>query len=77
MSLASVKINLAKKILESNNKYFIGYINSIFESQPENWFQQLPKSVQISVKKGILQSDANETIAHKDIMKKYKKWTNK
>jgi hypothetical protein len=77
MSLASVKINLAKKILESNNKYFIGYINSIFESQPENWFQQLPKSVQISVKKGILQSDANETIAHKDIMKKYKKWTKK
>jgi hypothetical protein len=51
MSLASVKINLAKNILESNNKYFIGYINSIFESQPENWFQELPKTVQLSMEK--------------------------
>jgi hypothetical protein len=77
MSLSSTKINLAKKILESNNKYFINYVNSIFESETDYWFQELPKSVQISVKKGILQSDANETIAHKDIMKKYKKWTKK
>ena len=73
MSLVSVKINLTKKILESNNKYFIGYINSIFESQPQNQFQELPKIVQLSIKKGIEQSETGNTREHDEVKKKYKK----
>lgn len=74
MSLTSVKVNLAKKTIESNNKYFKDYINSIFESQPESWFQELPKTVQLSIEKGIEQSETGNTLEQDEVKKKYKKW---
>lgn len=74
MDLATAKVNLAKKILETNDKAIIGYIQSIFKGQQDNWFEELPEKIQISLEKGLKQSAKGEGRSHTEVMKKYKKW---
>jgi hypothetical protein len=45
----------------------------VFESQPGNWFHELPKTVQLSIEKGIEQSETGNTREHDEVKKKYKK----
>ncbi|MDZ4668718.1 MAG: hypothetical protein SGJ00_12680 [bacterium] len=77
MNIATAKVDLAKKILNTDNKEIITYIKSIFESQPDNWFEELPEPIQASVERGLKQSQQGETRPHSVAMKKYKKWLNK
>jgi hypothetical protein len=77
MNLTKAKASLAKRILNTESKEVIGYITAIFESQPENWFEELPESVKVSVEKGLKQSRKGEGRPHTEVMLKYKKWLNK
>ena len=74
MNIATAKVDLAKKILNTNDKAIIGYIQSIFEGQSDNWFEELPESVQASVERGVKQSERGEGRPHAEVIKKYKKW---
>jgi predicted transcriptional regulator len=74
MDLATAKVDLAKKILETNDKVIIGYIQSIFKGQSDNWFEELPDPIQTSLEKGLKQSARGEGRSHNEVMKKYKKW---
>jgi len=77
MNIASAKVDLAKKILNTNDKEIIGYIQSLFESHEDNWFEELPETVQASVERGLKQSEKGESRPHKVVMKKYRKWLKK
>ncbi len=77
MNLTKAKASLAERILKTESKEVIGYITAIFESQAENWFEELPDGVQVSVKKGLKQSGMGEGRPHAELMQKYKKWLNK
>jgi predicted transcriptional regulator len=74
MSSASIKLDLAKKITDTDDKEIIGYIKAIFEGQSNNWFEELPDDVQKSVERGLAQSERGEGRPHAEVMKKYKKW---
>jgi hypothetical protein len=74
MSIATLKLDLAKKIIETNDKEIIGYIKAIFEGQSENWFEDLPADVQASVERGLAQSERGEGRPHSEVIQKYKKW---
>jgi predicted transcriptional regulator len=74
MSIASIKLDLAKKIIDTDDKEIIGYIKAIFEGQSDNWFEELPADVQDSVERGLAQSERGEVRSHAEVMKKYKKW---
>ncbi len=74
MSIASIKLDLAKKIIDTDDKELIGYIKAIFEGQSENWFEDLPADVQTSFEKALAQSEKGEGRNHTEVMKKYAKW---
>lgn len=73
MSIATIKLDLAKKIIDTNDEELIGYIKAIFDGQSENWFEELPADVQASVERGLAQSEKGEGRPHAEVMGKYKK----
>jgi hypothetical protein len=74
MSIATVKLSLAKKIIDTNDKDIIAYIKAIFDGQSERWFEELPFEVKASVERGLKQSENKLGRPHAVVMKKYKKW---
>jgi hypothetical protein len=77
MNIASTKIDLAKKLLATNDKDLINYIKAIFSTQSEDWWETLPEEIKNSVNKGLKQAESGHTIPHSQVMKKYKKWLKK
>lgn len=77
MNIATAKVELAKRILETDNKEIIAYIKAIFESQPENWLEELPEALQASVERGLKQSRKLEGRPHSVVKKRYQQWLKK
>jgi len=73
MNLVTAKVDLVKRILETEDKELIHYLQAIFDSQPENWFVELPDAIQASVDRGLKQSQRGEGRTHSEVMKKYRK----
>jgi predicted transcriptional regulator len=74
MSIAITKVELAKRLLDTNDKGIINQIKAIFESHSENWWDELPDEIRNEVEKGIREADRGEGIPHDQAMKKYSKW---
>ena len=77
MNLAFQKIELTKKLLETNDPEIISHLEAVFSTQSDQWWEQLPSDIQDSILKGLQQSVSKETIAHEDAMKPYLKWLKK
>ena len=77
MNISAIKIELAKKLLDTTDENLIKHLKAIFTMQSENWFEELPEPVKKSVKRGLQQAKNGETIPHEVVMKKYKKWLDK
>lgn len=77
MGIDLQKIELAKKILDTNNQELINHIDAVFKTQSDEWLNSLPEEVKYSVLQGLSESEANITIAHEEAMKPYKKWRKK
>ncbi len=74
MSIALTKVELAKRLLETNDIGIINHIKAIFDSQSSNWYDELPEEIRNQVDQGILEADKGEGISHDQAMKKYSKW---
>jgi len=74
MNISNLKLNLAKKIINTDDKEIIKYINAIFEGQSENWFEELPSEIKESLERGMAQSKKKEIRPHSEVIKKYKQW---
>ena len=70
MSLASDKIAMTKHILDTQDPGIINHIKAVFETSSENWWDELPSKVKISVEKGLEQSKKSDTVAHKKVAKR-------
>jgi hypothetical protein len=77
MNISSTKLELAKRLLDTQDKDVLNYIKALFDTRSKDWWDTLPKEVQLSIEKGIEQADKGETIPHAQVMKKYKKWLKK
>ncbi len=77
MTLETIKLDLAKKIIATNNTSIINHIKAVFDNGISNWFEELPMEVQTSVEKGLKQSLKGEGKPHNEVMKKYYKWVKK
>jgi predicted transcriptional regulator len=78
MSIETLKLDLAKKIIDTNDTGIINHIKALFDTQPkENWFESLPEDVKISVELGIKQADGGEGTPHSEVMKNVQKWLKK
>lgn len=74
MSIAITKVELAKRLLETNDIGIINHIKAVFESHTTDWWEELPDEVRDRVEKGIREADRGEGISHDQVMKKYSKW---
>ncbi len=45
MNIAATKLELVKRLLNTEDKDIINYIKAIFETREENWWDELPASV--------------------------------
>ncbi|HLG35959.1 MAG TPA: hypothetical protein VI757_13850 [Bacteroidia bacterium] len=77
MNVNSVKLELAKRLLNTNDKNIINYLKAIFDTQDDNWWAELPDEIKMSVEKGLRQSERGETVSHAEARKKYRKWLRK
>jgi hypothetical protein len=78
MSFDTIKLGLAKKIIDIKNKGIINQIKTIFDTHPEaHWFESLPNDVRASVEQGVKEADRGEGTPHAEVMKKVKKWLKK
>lgn len=77
MNVAAVKLELAKRLLNTTDKNIINYVKAIFDTQKENWWDELPAEIKLSVERGLKQSANGETMPHADMKKHYEKWLKK
>lgn len=78
MSIATIKLDLAKKIIETEDKDIINHIKAVFDTHPEsNWYESLPDDVRTSVDQGIKEADRGEGTPHAVVMKRVKNWLKK
>ena len=74
MNVASVKLELAKRLLNTNDKNIINYFKAIFDTQKENWWDELPAEIKLSVERGLKQSAKGVSTPHTEMKKQYQKW---
>lgn len=77
MEQATRRANLAKKILQTADEEVLQYIQAIFDSHPDQWFEELPESIQAAVERGLKQSQNGEGRPHEEVMKQYTQWLKK
>jgi hypothetical protein len=73
MDIQTEKIELAKKLLNTDNVHIIDAIKSVFESYDPEW-SDLPDKVIIDVEESMLQINAGKGITHEAARETYKKW---
>ena len=76
MTFDAKKIELAKRILETNDKDIISHVQAVFETE-EGWLDEYPEEVQKTVKKSIDQFQKGESMPDKEVKKMAKKWLKK
>ena len=75
MNLQARKLELVQLILNTDRPNLLEKVSQILKQEKEDeWWDELPLSVQESVKKGIEQAKRGETRPHSEVMKKYQKW---
>ena len=77
MDLGAIKLELAKQLLNTKDKDILNHITAVFQTQPKDWWDELPAEIRASVERGLKQSANKESIPHTEVMKKYKKWLKK
>ncbi|TCO10506.1 hypothetical protein [Natronoflexus pectinivorans] len=75
MDVQAKKLELVQMILNTDRPNLLEKVSQILKQENEaDWWDELPFSVQESVKKGMEQAKRGETRAHSEVMKKYQKW---
>ena len=75
MNLQARKLELVQMILNTDQPNLLEKVSQILKQEKEaEWWDELPLSVQESVKKGMEQAKRGETRPHSEVMKKYQKW---
>ena len=73
MNIQAKKLELFDLILRTEKFSVLEKISNILK-QEVDWRDGLPQDVIESVEKGLQQVKSGETIAHEEVMEKYKKW---
>ena len=76
LKYSNIKLNLAKKLFNIDDKDLLNYIKAIFKSHfsADTWYEELPDEIRANVDQGILEAEKSEGISHEEVMKKYSKY---
>jgi predicted transcriptional regulator len=79
MELASLKLDLAKKLFSIEDKELLNYLKAVLETQPssKSWYDNLPDEIKESVDNGLAEAEKGQGIPHSEVMKSLAKWLKK
>ncbi len=77
MNISTIKIELAKRIFDTDDLNVLKKISDIFNSKSENWLDEFPEEIADSLNKSLEQSAKGETISHEEAMTNFEKWLKK
>jgi len=60
----------------SQKKVVLSVVKS-FTQEEENWWNEVEDAAQESIERGLKQAGQGKVTLHKEVMKRYKKWTSK
>jgi hypothetical protein len=69
MDIQTEKIELAKMILNTNDKELIDKVMALFKEKEEDWWEEHPASVKIGINESIEQANRGEFISYADVKK--------
>lgn len=73
MDIQTLRINLAKKILNTQNRDLLLEINKIIQEKGEDdWWDQLPKEIQDSIAEGIEDVKSGKLYTHDQVIQEAK-----
>ncbi len=74
MSLQPEKLEVAKMVLDTNNKSILMHIKNIFETEKIDLWDEMPSQIKKDVDEAFLQANSGFGKPNNEVMKKYKKW---
>jgi len=74
MDLQSLKIELAKRLLETDDEAVLLQIKEVFENNDKDFWNDLPEHVKAGIERGQKQAAEGKFTPHEELMKKYVKY---
>jgi len=74
MNVQTEKIELAKKLLETDDESLIQEVKAIFESHEKDFWHDLPAHVKEGIERSQQQAAQGVVSPHDEVIKKYKKY---
>jgi len=73
MDIQALKIDLVKRILNTQNRVILSEISKLLETEAENdWWDQLPKEIQDSIFEGIKDIGEGKVFTHDQVIREAK-----
>jgi len=73
MDIQALKIDLAQKILHTQDPALLSLINNIFQKEVEkDWWDQLPQEVQDSILEGVQDIEKGKVFTHDQVIQEAK-----
>jgi hypothetical protein len=74
MDLQTEKIELAKRLLETDDEVILLQIKKVFENNDKDFWNELPEHVKAGIEQGKKQAAEGILTPHDEVMKKYAKY---
>ena len=73
MDIQTLKIDLAQKILKTNDESILAKVNDLFIQESEDdWWNELPKEVQDSISEGVRNINEGNLFTHDQVIQEAK-----
>jgi len=74
MNIQSEKIELAKRLLETDDEAILFQIKEVFENHTKDFGNDLPGIIKTGIERGKKQAAESKLTPHDEVMKKYAKY---
>jgi hypothetical protein len=74
MDIQAEKIELVKRLLDTDDRSILQEVKNVFESHEKDFWNNLPEHVKQGIERSKKQADAGLLTPHEDVMKKYAKY---
>ncbi|WP_295668044.1 hypothetical protein [uncultured Mucilaginibacter sp.] len=74
MDLQAEKIELVKRLLETDDESVLLQVREVFENHDKDFGNDLPEHVKTGIERGRKQAAEGKLTPHEDVMKKYAKY---
>jgi len=74
MNIQTEKIELVKRLLDTDDESIIREVKDIFESHEKGFWNDLPEHVKAGIEKSRKQADAGLLTPHNEVKKRYTKY---